>query len=132
MTGKERISELNGVGRRMPLTMLAFTIGSIGMVGILPINGFISKWYLLAGSLEAQMPVIIIILITSAVLNAAYFFPIVIAAFFKKGDFSPAKTVEAPLSMLLPITVLAVVCIVFGVKLDLTVPFVGDVVSYLF
>ena len=132
MTGKERISELNGVGRRMPLTMLAFTIGSIGMVGILPINGFISKWYLLAGSLEAQMPVIIAILITSAVLNAAYFFPIVIAAFFKKGDFTPAKTVEAPLSMLLPITVLAVVCIVFGVKLDLTVPFVRDVVSYLF
>ncbi|MGI6308069.1 MAG: monovalent cation/H+ antiporter subunit D family protein [Dethiobacteria bacterium] len=132
MTGKERISELNGVGRRMPITMLAFTVGSIGMVGILPVNGFISKWYLLMGSLEAQMPVIIIILITSAVLNAMYFFPIVIAAFFREGDFTSTKGIEAPWPMLLPIAVLAVACIVIGIKLDLTVPFVNDVVSYLF
>lgn len=132
VTGKKNISELNGVGRRMPLTMLAFTVGSIGMVGILPVNGFISKWYLLIGSLDVQMPVFVIILITSAVLNACYFFPIVIAAFFKKGDFTPVKSIEAPLTMLLPIMVLAVTCIVVGIKLDLTVPFVKNVVSYLF
>ena len=96
MTGKERISELNGVGRRMPITMLAFTVGSIGMVGIMPINGFISKCYFLMGSLEAHLPVIIIILITSAVLNAMYFFPIIIAAFFRKGDFTPSEGIEAP------------------------------------
>ncbi|NMB40651.1 MAG: monovalent cation/H+ antiporter subunit D family protein [Firmicutes bacterium] len=132
MTGKEKISELNGVGRRMPITMLAFTVGSIGMVGILPVNGFISKWYLLTGSLEAHMPIIIAVLIVSAVLNACYFFPIIIAAFFKKGDFAPPGSMEAPLSMLLPIAVLALTCLVFGVKLDLTVPFVSDVVSYLF
>ncbi len=132
MTGKERISELNGVGRRMPITMLAFTVGSIGMVGILPVNGFISKWYLLTGSLEAQMPVIILVLIVSAVLNAAYFFPIVVAAFFRKGEFTAPGSLEAPVSMLLPIAVLAVTCLVAGIWLNLTVPFVKDVVSYLF
>jgi multicomponent Na+:H+ antiporter subunit D len=132
MTGKERISELNGVGRRMPITMLAFTVGSIGMVGIMPINGFISKWYLLMGSLEAHLPVIIIILITSAVLNAMYFFPIIIAAFFRKGDFTPSEGIEAPWTMVLPIAALAVACIVIGIKLDLTVPIVNSVVNYLF
>ncbi len=132
VTGKKKISELHGLGKRMPLTMLAFAIGSIGMVGILPINGFISKWRLMEGSLEAGMPIFIIILISSAILNALYFFPIVINAFFKKGDFQPAESVEAPLTMLLPIVVLAVVCIVVGIRLDLTVPFVDSVVTYLF
>ncbi len=132
MTGKEKISELNGIGRRMPVTMLAFTVGSIGMVGILPVNGFISKWYLLTGSLEAHMPIIIVILITSAVLNAAYFFPIVVAAFFKKGEFTAPGGLEAPVSMLLPIAVLAVTCLVAGVWLNLTVPYVKEVASYLF
>ncbi|NLJ56186.1 MAG: monovalent cation/H+ antiporter subunit D family protein [Firmicutes bacterium] len=132
MTGKERISELNGVGKRMPITMLAFTIGSIGMVGILPLNGFYSKWYMMLGGLEGHMPIIIVILMTSAVLNACYFFPIIVAAFFKKGEFTPAKGIEAPVSMLLPIAVLALTAIVFGIKLDLTIPFVQDVARYLF
>ena len=132
MTGKEKISELDGVGRRMPITMLAFTVGSVGMVGILPVNGFISKWYLLTGSLEAHMPIIVVVLITSAVLNAAYFFPIVVAAFFRKGEFSAPASLEAPISMLLPIAALAVTCLVVGVWLNLTVPYVKEVASYLF
>ncbi len=132
VTGKKKISELNGLGKRMPITMLAFTIGSIGMVGILPINGFISKWYLMGGSLEAGMPIFIIILISSAMLNAMYFFPIVSAAFFKKGDFESPQGVEAPLTMLLPIAILAVICVIVGINLNLTVPFIQDVVAYLF
>ncbi|MDO9536085.1 MAG: monovalent cation/H+ antiporter subunit D family protein [Bacillota bacterium] len=132
VTGKKKISELNGIGRRMPITMLAFTIGTIGMIGILPINGFISKWYIMGGSLEAGMPIFILILISSALLNAAYFIPIITAAFFKKGDFEPVKGVEAPLTMLLPIVVLSVICIVVGIRMELTVPFVESVVTYLF
>jgi multicomponent Na+:H+ antiporter subunit D len=132
VTGKKKISELNGIGRRMPITMLAFTIGTIGMIGILPINGFISKWYIMGGSLDAGMPIFILILISSALLNAAYFIPIITAAFFKKGDFEPVKGVEAPLTMLLPIVILSVICIVVGIRLELTVPFVQSVVTYLF
>jgi multicomponent Na+:H+ antiporter subunit D len=132
VTGKKKISELNGLGKRMPLTMLAFTIGSVGMIGILPVNGFISKWYLMEGSLETGMPIFVVILITSALLNAAYFLPIVTAAFFRKGEFKPVRGPEAPLPMLLPIVVLAVTCLVVGIKLELTVPFVQSVVEYIF
>lgn len=131
-TGKKRISELTGVGRRMPLTMIAFTIGSIGMVGILPVNGFISKWRLIEGSLEAGHYLFIVVLVASALLNAAYFFPVVINAFFKNGDFEPSRGIEAPVSMLFPIVLLAAACIVFGIGLNLYLPFVDSVVSYLF
>lgn len=131
VTGKKKISELNGVGVRMPLTMLAFTIGSIGMVGILPINGFISKLYLLKGSMDAELPIIIVILVTSAILNAAYFFPIVVAAFFRQGTFERSRGWEAPPSMLVPISILALVCVVAGMMPDLTVPFIHNVVTYL-
>jgi multicomponent Na+:H+ antiporter subunit D len=58
VTGKKKISELNGVGRRMPVTMMAFAVGSIGMIGILPVNGFIAKMYLIQGSLEANLPIL--------------------------------------------------------------------------
>lgn len=116
----------------MPLTMLAFTVGAIGMVGILPVNGFISKWWLVTGSLEAGYFAVIVVLVTSALLNAAYFFPIIINAFFREGDFERAKGPEAPLSMLMPIILLAAVCIVFGIALNLYLPFIESVVSYLF
>ncbi|HQD52049.1 MAG TPA: proton-conducting transporter membrane subunit [Bacillota bacterium] len=132
VTGKEKISEMAGVGRQMPLTMLAFTVCSIGMIGLPPTNGLISKLCLMAGSVEAGHPAVIIVLITSALLNAAYFVPIIITAFFKKGNFTRARGVEAPLSMLGPIVFLALTCLVVGIKLDLTVPFIQSVVSYLF
>ena len=83
VTGKEKISEMAGVGRQMPLTMLAFTICSIGMIGLPPTNGLISKLFLMAGSVEVGHPAVIVVLITSALLNAAYFVPIIITAFSK-------------------------------------------------
>ncbi len=132
VTGKEKISELAGVGRRMPLTMLAFAICSIGMVGILPLNGFVSKWYILAGSLQAGHYAVIFVLVASAMLNAAYFFPIVINAFFKSGNFEPAQGIEAPPSMLWPTLGLALTCIVFGMALNLYLPFIKSVAGYLF
>lgn len=132
VTGKKRISDLAGVGRRMPLTMLAFTIASIGMVGVLPVNGFISKWHLITGGLEVRYYPVIAVLIASAMLNAAYFFPIIIKAFFRKGDFEAPRGLESPPSMLFPILLLTVVCLVFGIQLNLYVPFVNSVVSYLF
>ncbi len=132
VTGKKYISQLNGVGRRMPVTMAAFTVGSIGMVGILPVNGFISKMYLIEGSLSADLPVFIVVLITSAILNAAYFLPIVVAAFFREGDFERPRGLEGPASMILPTALLALVCLLVAIKVDLTLPFVTSIVNYLF
>jgi multicomponent Na+:H+ antiporter subunit D len=132
VTGKKKISEYNGLGRRMPLTMIAFTIAAIGMIGIPPVNGFISKWYLIQGSLESGAWIFIVVLIGSALLNAAYFLPIIIAAFFKKGNFEPVKGPEAPLSMLLPILILVAGCLVIGTNLQLTVPYLQNIAEYLF
>jgi len=81
--GIHKVSEMNGVGRRMPGTTLAFTVGALGMIGIPPVAGFISKWYIGLGAVEAGaadwvMPV----LVASSLLNAAYFLPILYRAWF--------------------------------------------------
>ncbi len=81
-TGIRNISRMKGIGLKMPLTMIFFTIASLTMVGIPPFNGFISKWQLSMASLEAGQPLFVAILIISSLLNAAYYFPIVITAFF--------------------------------------------------
>lgn len=77
-----RVDELHGVGRRMPLTMGAFTIAALGMIGVPPTAGWITKWYLGLGALEADEPWVIGVLVASTLLNAAYFLPIVYAAWF--------------------------------------------------
>ncbi len=82
--GIHKVSEMNGVGRRMPWTMAAFTIGAFGMMGAPPIAGFISKWYLGLGALEAGQEWVILVLAGSSLLNAAYFLPILHRAWFQE------------------------------------------------
>ncbi len=81
--GIHKVSEMNGVGRRMPWTMAAFTIGALGMIGVPPLAGFITKWYLGLGALEAGQNWVIFVLAGSSLLNAGYFLPILYAAWFK-------------------------------------------------
>ena len=75
---------MDGVGRRMPLTMAAFTLGAFGMIGVPPLAGFVSKWYLATGALEAGQDWVILVLALSSLLNAAYFLPIVYRGWFKE------------------------------------------------
>jgi multicomponent Na+:H+ antiporter subunit D len=81
--GIHEVSEMNGVGRRMPWTMLAFTIGVLGMIGLPPVAGFVSKWYLGLGGLEAGLHWPLFVLAGSSLLNAAYFLPILHAVWFR-------------------------------------------------
>jgi multicomponent Na+:H+ antiporter subunit D len=100
-----KISEMNGVGRRMPLTMAAFTVGAFGMIGVPPMAGFVSKWYLGLGALDAGAPWALAVLVASSLLNAAYFLPIVYAAWFKEpaGRWKePEGGLEAGWLLLLP------------------------------
>ncbi len=83
--GIHRIDELDGAGRRMPLTSLAFTVGALGMIGLPPVAGFISKWYLGMGAVEANMPWVIGVLVASSLLNSAYFLPILYRLWFCHG-----------------------------------------------
>jgi formate hydrogenlyase subunit 3/multisubunit Na+/H+ antiporter MnhD subunit len=78
----KRVSEMHGVGRRMPLTMAAFTVAALGMIGLPPIAGFISKWYIGVGAVQAGALWVVPVLVVSSVLNAAYFLPILRVAWF--------------------------------------------------
>lgn len=82
--GIHKVSEMNGVGRRMPWTMAAFTVGAFGMMGAPPIAGFISKWHLGLGALEVGQGWVVLVLAGSSLLNAAYFLPILHAAWFRQ------------------------------------------------
>jgi len=82
--GIHRVSEMDGVGRRMPGTTLAFTVGALGMIGIPPVAGFVSKWYLGLGAVGAgEAHWVLPVLVASSLLNAAYFLPILYRAWFK-------------------------------------------------
>jgi multicomponent Na+:H+ antiporter subunit D len=115
-THKTKVSELDGIGRQMPFTMGAFTLGALSMIGIPPLGGFISKWYLSLGAIEANQFPIIIVLAASTILNACYFMPIVYAAFFKEPLPDPhhhqhsnshKKLHEAPALMVVPLVLTA-------------------------
>lgn len=109
---KTNISELDGIGKQMPLTMAAFTVGALSMIGVPPLGGFLSKWYIGIGSVEANQLPILIVLALSTILNACYFMPIVYAAFFKEPklthDAHHAKLHEAPALMVVPLVLTAI------------------------
>lgn len=94
---KTEVSQLDGIGRRMPATMAAFSVGALSLIGIPPCIGFISKWYILQGALASEAYVAATALFLSTLLNAAYFLPIVYAAYFRPS--TGAAHGEAPLSM---------------------------------
>ena len=81
---KTEISQLSGIAKKMPWTMAAFAIATLSMIGIPPACGFITKWYLVVGSLERHSISVIVVLLASSLLNAAYFVPIVYKAYFEK------------------------------------------------
>jgi multicomponent Na+:H+ antiporter subunit D len=119
--GIHRISEMNGVGRRMPWTMTAFSLAALGMIGVPPLAGFISKWYLGLGALEADQSWVLLVLTGSSILNAAYFLPILYTAWFKAPatetwtDHHPNERFETKLSLLTPAVLMGL--LVLGVGL---------------
>jgi multicomponent Na+:H+ antiporter subunit D len=107
---KKNISQMDGLGRRMPITYLAFFLGSLSIIGMPPLGGFISKWNLLIGAVEGDQLVLIVVLLISSLLNAAYFFPIVYRGFFvPAADGEGDGIKEAPLFCLIPLSVTALV-----------------------
>ena len=110
-TGKKYISEMVGIGKRMPVTMAAFFIGSLSVVGIPLAGGFWSKFYLLWGTVQDGQYVMLVVLLISSLLNAAYFFPIAFRAFFCKPEDSlfQAKVEEAHPCAVVALSLTAVV-----------------------
>ena len=84
ISGEKQISRLSGMGKKMPITMTAFAIGATGMCGIPPVAGFISKWFLCLGTIQAGALIFLSVILVSSILDVIYFFPIVRTAFFEK------------------------------------------------
>jgi multicomponent Na+:H+ antiporter subunit D len=113
-TGKKNMSEMVGIGRRMPVTMTAFFIGALSIIGMPPCGGFVSKWYLVLGSLQAQQIPVLVVLLFSSLLNAGYFMPFVYRAFFCKPEEAMFKNTvqEAPAFCVVPLVITAIISII--------------------
>jgi len=109
---RTRVSELDGIGRRMPWTMGAFTIGALSMIGVPPTVGFLSKWYILIAAMDRGQLFAVLVLIASTLLNAAYYLPIIYRAFFRAPSRA-GRHGEAPL----PVVAATVVCALGAVLL---------------
>jgi multicomponent Na+:H+ antiporter subunit D len=98
---KTELHQLSGIGARMPWTMAAFTIGALSMIGVPPTAGFVSKWFILAGAFQSDNYVGIFTIIVSTALNAAYFLPIIFAAWFGREQAGARAHGEAPFPIVL-------------------------------
>lgn len=120
-TGHTRVDQLRGIGKEMPVTIWCYTIVALGLIGIPPVCGFISKWYLAVGMLESGMNVFSwlgpVILLVSALLTAGYLLPITIQGFLPGNDYDYAGLIkrEPSVKMVLPLVVLAAGALLMGI-----------------
>ena len=122
-TGKKYVSEIDGIAARMPISMAAFTIAALSFVGVPLTAGFITKWYLALGALQADAWWFVLVLIVSALLNAGYFFPIVHRAYFRpaKEPWPPleeGRRFETAKTLLFPIVICAAYVLLLGVTAE--------------
>jgi len=131
-TGGHGFKHLQGLFRKMPFTMAAFTVGALSMIGVPPTCGFFSKWYLILGAIQAGRWEYMAALILSSLVNAVIFFRIIEIAFFDTprgsngmddhGHPAPEPMDEAPPSMLIPLLAVAALLILIGL-------FTGEIVE---
>jgi multicomponent Na+:H+ antiporter subunit D len=125
-THKTRVSEMAQIGKSMPITMFAFLIGALSIIGLPPLGGSWSKWYLIMGAVRADHPILVAVLLVSSLLNIAYLMPVAIRAFFVTwaDPLAESKFKEAPLFCVIPLCVTSAACLVLFF-------FAGDLYQYL-
>jgi multicomponent Na+:H+ antiporter subunit D len=105
---KTEVSQLDGIGRRMPWTMGAFAIGALSMIGLPPAAGFISKWYMLSGAMAGAHWIVVAVIAGSTLLNAGYFLPVVYRAFLRAPNAGDDVHGEAPWPVVVALTATAI------------------------
>lgn len=134
-TGKKYISQMDGLGRKMPLTFAAFSIGALSVIGLPPAGGLISKFYLVTGAMDAGHIALLVVFLISTILNAAYLLPIGYRAFFPKDPelatqrFSWKTTEEASWQCVVPLSFTAVLAIILFIKPQLLLSLAGLMVG---
>lgn len=137
-TGKTKVSEFTGIGKEMPVTMWTFTVASLGMVGIPPFCGFISKWYLCQGALQSGINVFSwfgpVILLVSALFTAGYLISVTIQAFFPGEGYAYDKLEkkEPNMVMLIPMILFAAMVVVVGIWPQTITAITNSILSGLF
>ena len=122
-SGKRKISEMSGIGRKLPWTMGAFFVGSLSMIGVPPAAGFVSKWYLAVGTVEAGELAFLAVLLVSSVLNAAYFLPVSYVAFFGVEESvgeapEGSRTIKEIPLVTIPLVATAILSLLMGIYPD--------------
>ncbi|MBD1401789.1 monovalent cation/H+ antiporter subunit D family protein [Pelovirga terrestris] len=123
-SGKKDISEMGGLGWRMPFTMAAFALASLSMIGVPPVSGFVSKWYLALGAMDISNMILLAVLLVSSLLNAGYFVPITFKAFFgtpPATDSGSGSLERQPLVLLMvvPLLITGLISVLIGIWPDL-------------
>ncbi|MBK5099622.1 MAG: monovalent cation/H+ antiporter subunit D family protein [Desulfobacteraceae bacterium] len=120
--------DLKGLLRKMPFTMGAFVVGALSIIGVPPTCGFFSKWYLISGALQAGHYGFMVALLFSSLVNVVLFFRVLEISYYEPftnhhaGDHHPEPMAEAPLTMLVPLLIVAAGLVVVGL-------YTGDIVN---
>jgi multicomponent Na+:H+ antiporter subunit D len=124
-TGRVTIEELGGIGRQMPLTMSAFAVAGLGLIGVPGTAGFVSKWYLILGAFDEDWWWLAFLIVASSLISVVYIGRVVEAAWFREPGGAVAEAKEAPPEMLAPIWIMVIATIYFGIDTELTAGLAG-------
>ncbi|MCD5409385.1 MAG: monovalent cation/H+ antiporter subunit D family protein [Methanocellales archaeon] len=131
-TGLRNINDLVGLGDKMPITVAAFTLAAISMIGLPPTAGFFSKWYLCIGAFEVGKWIFAIVILLASLLTAVFYFRVINLIYFgEHKQEGQVKVDEVSPSMLIPMVILALGCIIFGIFVGIPLSVVGPAVGLL-
>jgi multicomponent Na+:H+ antiporter subunit D len=129
--GTVRITDIAGIGRQMPLTMAVFVVAGLGIIGTPGTAGFISKWYLAVGALDRGWWFLVFLLVASSLISVLYIGRVIEVAWFRPAAAQLAEVKDPPLSMLVPMLLLAAATIFFGLDTRLTAGIAGEAARFL-
>jgi multicomponent Na+:H+ antiporter subunit D len=134
-TNCTRVDQLRGIGKRMPATMLCFLLASLSLIGIPPMGGFVSKWYLASAALSSGTPWVaaagVIVLIVSALLTAGYLLPIVTNGFFPGSDYIAERREVGP-QMTVPMMAFSLLALLTGLFPQPLIAFFDGIITAVF
>jgi len=131
-TGSSRLEDFRGAAKQMPFTMAVFVVGGLSLIGLPFTAGFVSKWMLLSAILQKGWWIVAVIVLITSILALIYIWKVVEAAYFKPRPAGAVKLEEAPAGMLVPMWLLVLANIYFGINTNATLGLASDAASMLF